>query len=378
MQHIQIPYQMSVEKCHLIILTGLKKVLHGAKLDELLVMIFIDDYHNIHTHHRPLSDTQTQVVHMASLLVKVFDIHAIPQVENPPNDPVPANIALLKSLLSNKMKQLSKTYVSDMPDWLDSEFFDPESQRHRLLVHDYQQQEMRELRSMAGCKLVDCVELPLKSYNDFLTAMRVLLENGLSDYLETFVVPFLGDWPAQFYVRQMVYNPNIHLENIIPFLGPLHISLNARENVVLKFYGVFADLYSFLFHGKKALAKKPKPWRISFLLEVLYGGWSIVHDEILGAFSHCKDIELLTLVNLLDNYIPVVLSIYSIIFKNQMVDLYYSSMLRCWLMFLMFRRRHYDKALLIALSNIEYLKSINHPIIQTLFTSLCAFDKYIV
>ena len=44
---------------------------------------------------------------------------------------------------------------------------------------------------------------------------------------------------------------------------------------------VFKDLYSFLFHGKKALAKKPKPWRISFLLEVLYGGWSIIRDEII-------------------------------------------------------------------------------------------------
>ena len=139
---------------------------------------------------------------------------------------------------------------------------------------------------------------------------------------------------------------------------------------------MFADLYAFLFHGKKRLAKKPKPWRISFPLEVLYGGWSIVRDEILGAFAHCKDIEFLTLVNLLDNYIPLVLCIYSVVFKNQMVDLYYDSMLRCWLMFLMFRRRHYDKALLIALSNIEYFRRISHPIIQALSSSLSAFDEY--
>ena len=138
---------------------------------------------------------------------------------------------------------------------------------------------------------------------------------------------------------------------------------------------VFKDLYSFLFHGKKALAKKPKPWRISFLLEVLYGGWSIIRDEILGAFAQCKDIEFLTLVNLLDYYIPLVLSIYSVIFKNQMVDQNYDSMLRCWLMFLMFGRRHYDKALLIAFSNIENLKSINHPIVQTICSSFCAFDE---
>ena len=108
---------------------------------------------------------------------------------------------------------------------------------------------------------MDCIELPLKSYDDFMTAMMVILENGLSDYLEAFVIPFIGDWPAQFYVRQMVYNVDNHLHNIISFFGPLHITLNARENIVLKFYMAF-DLYSFLFHGKKALAKKPKPWRI--------------------------------------------------------------------------------------------------------------------
>ena len=55
---------------------------------------------------------------------------AAKRVEDSANDPVPANIELLKPLLSNKMKQLSKTYV--MPDWLQTKFYDLESQRHRL------------------------------------------------------------------------------------------------------------------------------------------------------------------------------------------------------------------------------------------------------
>eukprot|EP00112_Aurelia_sp_Birch-Aquarium-sp1_P009220 Seg2038.8 transcript_id=Seg2038.8/GoldUCD/mRNA.D3Y31 product="hypothetical protein" protein_id=Seg2038.8/GoldUCD/D3Y31 len=133
-------------------LNTVQKVLHDAKVNKKLVTLFIDDYRNIHTHHPPSSDTQTQVVHMATLLIKVFDVNAIPLADAPVNDPVPANITLLKSLLSNNMKKLSKTYVSDMPDWLNTKCFDPESQRHRILVHDYQQQEMRELRSMDGCK----------------------------------------------------------------------------------------------------------------------------------------------------------------------------------------------------------------------------------
>ena len=46
-------------------------------------MIFcIDDYHNIHTKHRPETKTQTQAVHMTTLLLKVFpNIKAVPKNE---------------------------------------------------------------------------------------------------------------------------------------------------------------------------------------------------------------------------------------------------------------------------------------------------------
>ena len=91
---------------------------------------------------------------------------------------------------------------------------------------------------MKNCKLVDCVELPLKSYDNFLEALKTIMENGLSTYLEHFVVPFIGDWPAQFYVRQMVYREQA-LSNLVPFIGPLHISLNAREIILMKFHKIF-------------------------------------------------------------------------------------------------------------------------------------------
>ena len=91
-----------------------------------------------------------------------------------------------------------------MPDWMKAEFFDPESKRHRLFIHDYKR--MTQLRSMDNCKLVDSIEMPLKSYDNFRTALAILLENGLSSYLQRYVVPLVGDWPAQFFVRQVVYN----------------------------------------------------------------------------------------------------------------------------------------------------------------------------
>ena len=85
---------------------------------------------------------------------------------------------------------------------------------------------------MDNCKLVDSIEMPLKSYDYFRTALAILLENGLSSYLQRYVVPLVGDWPAQVFVRKVMYNKDDTLShqcsNIVLFIGPLHISLNSR------------------------------------------------------------------------------------------------------------------------------------------------------
>ena len=143
-----------------------------------------------------------------------------------------------------------------MLDWLQAKYFDPESQRNRLLAHDYQQHQILGMRSMENWKLVDCVELPLKSYENFRSALQVLLDNGLALYMSDFVVPLIGDRPCQFYVRQAVYHESIH--DLVPFIGPLHISLNARENVVLKFHGFFLRYVCFPVWGKAETCQKIK------------------------------------------------------------------------------------------------------------------------
>ena len=128
---------------------------------------------------------------------------------------------------------------------------------------------------MDNTKLVDCIELPLKSREDVLAAVKKILSGGLEIYLNNFIAPFVGDWPMQFYIRQLVYSDSAVLKNVIPLIGPLQISLNARECVLLIFHPIFADLYAALFGQKAKLAKKPKPWRVSLLLEVIYGGWHL-------------------------------------------------------------------------------------------------------
>ena len=91
---------------------------------------------------------------------------------------------------------------------------------------------------------------------------------------------------------------------------------------------------------------------------------------------HSKDIEFLTLVNLVDNYIPLVLSIYSIVFKCNDYDLYCKSLLRCWVMLMVLHRRHYHKTFLVILSTFMYWEKNNHPMYNALRQALAAFDEY--
>ena len=151
-----------------------------AVTNNYMVALFIDDFHNIHSHHCPSSSSQTQVCHMTTLLVKKFPtMPAIKPHSYADQDSLPANLAVLESLLQRCTSSLSKTHVDIMPDWVQAKFFDPESQRSRLLVHDCKQREIQDIqamRTMANCKLVDCIKLPLKSLENFHSALEYLLK----------------------------------------------------------------------------------------------------------------------------------------------------------------------------------------------------------
>ena len=259
------------------------------------IIFCIDDYHNIHTQHRPEAKTQTQAIHMTTLLLKVFpNVKAAQHHGNNVVPNSPDEIENVKSFVSSNLSILSKSCAKNIPDWVLAKYFDPKAERQRLLVHDYQQTEIQQMRSMNNTKLVDSIQLDLKSCDNVLTTINKMLSSGLNVYLSNFIAPFVGDKPIQFFLHQLIYynNPSVPsaLKNVVPFTGPLYITLNARECVLLNLYQVFADLYSFLFGKKAKLAKKPKQWRISLLLEVIYGGWTLVRDIVLPVFHKCKDI----------------------------------------------------------------------------------------
>src|SRR5438132_10290598 len=66
------------------------------------------------------------------------------------------------------------------------------------------------------------------------------------------IMVVLCDFPGQKYIRKLIvqklFNGNTNsipneITNMVPFLGPLHVSLNTRETCFLKFHPFFNQLY---------------------------------------------------------------------------------------------------------------------------------------
>ena len=57
---------------------------------------------------------------------------------------------------------------------------------------------------MDDLHLADFEELQLKSNHNFNAAYDVALSAGLRDYMRKFVAIQPGDWPSQFYCRQII------------------------------------------------------------------------------------------------------------------------------------------------------------------------------
>jgi hypothetical protein len=72
--------------------------------------------------------------------------------------------------------------------------------------------------------------------------------------------------------------------------------------------------------------------------------------------------------------IPLVLNIYAILFRTRSFDAYVESCFWIWILFLRFKRRNYNKALLMFLSDIFYWITNNHPILQVMKTELPKFS----
>jgi len=146
-------------------------------------------------------------------------------------------------------------------------------------------------------------------------------QEPMQEYLSKFVVPIIADWPGQLYIRKAIAQ-KVLLDNrnvpefvtaFLPIMGPLHMSLNARQLIFLKNSFLFNDLYKSIFGSRKNIGQKPRPWRIDLILYIIHLAWFEIVDFIYLKFGYtCKNIEFLYLTNLFNNLILLVLDVYAI------------------------------------------------------------------
>ena len=102
----------------------------------------------------------------------------------------------------------------------------------------------------------------------------------------------------------------------------------------------------------------------------------MIRKPVKEKFKFSKDAEYMTLLNLLDNYIPLVLTIYSTTFKlNNFIE-YFNAVIRIWTMFVCLERHHYDKAPLVWLAMVTYWEFHNPDLYLKLRLFLVMFDEY--
>src|SRR5436190_8464647 len=97
---------------------------------------------------------------------------------------------------------------------------------------------------MQNTKLIDLLEGNLHSTKDYISVVRSIINDipELCTYLEKNILVAPMDYPGQKNIRRAIVHritkgeqSNIpqQILNIVPFIGPLHVSLNSRETVFL-------------------------------------------------------------------------------------------------------------------------------------------------
>ena len=263
------------------------------------IVLIIDDYTAIHNIRRPTTSQSCNPKCMCTILVKLFRNNtAIPAC--PATNYHSLKALDIPSVVNSvscpaAMYKLSQSYSSIMPSWIRNYFFNPELERHRLSSHQYcQHDSVRTMRQMQDVHFVDFVELTLKSKDDFDAAFDIVLSTNLLEYLylKHFLLLQPGDWPAQFYSRQIIYetlqkyykhaeassasqsqpqsssatahsdhsytlsyhsgpkkeNGTVNSDqpailSLMPCIGPLHISLNGQETLFNEFRDFFEIIY---------------------------------------------------------------------------------------------------------------------------------------
>ncbi|RIB05163.1 hypothetical protein C2G38_2220445 [Gigaspora rosea] len=246
----------------------------------------IDDYHSIHENRRPDMVSTSIANHFATCVAKpIVGCSSVPLVFN--------GVSVYNSANVEASRQSQGHLVSNS--------FDP---IELLTIHSYADniEERKEERSIKGLQLLGFKEQSLHGVHDYVNVLNLILSiNNKTQHLNRRFAPIVADWPGQIFIRKALYMRTLpessfsqQIESFLPILGLLHVSLNSREQVLMIYHSFFEKLFHYVFGEGKVLAKKPRPWRINLLLELMRNGWLKIKDKSsknLAEFAKTSSIE---------------------------------------------------------------------------------------
>lgn len=113
---------------------------------------------------------------------------------------------------------------------------------------------------------------------------------------------------------------------------------------------MYKDLYG------KDLPDKIKPFQISALVSSALLGWLMIRPKVLRKFLLCKDVEFVAIVYLLEEVLPLIFFQYSVYSRGGNLEEYMKVMKRIAIIFILWGRKHYDKATLSLINDFYYQK----------------------
>ncbi|RIB14010.1 hypothetical protein C2G38_2196346 [Gigaspora rosea] len=315
---------------------------------ENLMILNVDDYHNIHTNRVSKNNETSTAVNMATILLNsIRTTFPIPMNYNGQSihNPKLVDANSLKADLEYRFMTLLGVTFNEQ--WNNKVSENEKETIEALTVHSYDLRLKEKIsdRLLNDIVLVDLVKNNLHSTNEYLESFAVIRNvNTMQRYFNSgYILPLVADWPGQIFVRSAISQfltygdksdtPQDVL-SFIPIIRPLHISLNSCELIYIQYHPFFSSLHNYLFDQTKGLRINIQPWRINLLLEVTHRGWLRDSNTIKKKFGFCEDLEYLTLKDLLDNLIPLVLDIYAIFFHAGEWQEYEESVIRVWVLFL--------------------------------------------
>lgn len=217
--------------------------------------------------------------------------------------------------------------------------------------------------------LIGVWELPLKSWVGFWQCADKLC-TVFGPYLAKYVLFVVGDHPVQFFFRAMarayMNSPlpgglNEHkydrIHRLLAVGDPFHYGLNGVETIVKKYLFHFNELWMCI-HTSKLTEASPlhRYWHI---LLVAAEGWRAVRSNamrVLSASNRRAYPEVCTFLWIHEVCVPFIVNLYSVVYKSGNFDKWHRSVAIFWMLATVFRRKNYDKGLLVWLFNVEYWK----------------------